>query len=162
AGLPQAPSRYDPVRRPRQALSRQHYVLERMLEERFITAEQYSDAVATTLTFANRKPATYLAAPWYVGPVRPLLEERYGGGARRIYPAVNLQMQQQAEDALQRGLRDLDRRQGFRGVMRRLEPRKIDAFLAREAQGPRNDPFRRAVVMESRQGGLVIRTPWDQ
>ena len=166
AGLPQAPSRYDPLRRPRAALSRQHYVLERMLEERFISTEQYSDAVAAPVTFATRRPATYLAAPWYVEHVRRLLDERYGGAASqlglRIHTAVNLQMQQQAEEALQRGLREVDRRQGFRGVMRHIDDRKIDAFLQREAESPRTDPVRRGVVTETRQGGLVVRTPWER
>src|SRR5206468_3658025 len=75
AGLPQAPSRYDPQRRPSQAIARQHYVLERMLTENFITEEQYKAARAEPITFARRRPGTYLAAPWYVEHVRRLLEE---------------------------------------------------------------------------------------
>src|SRR5262249_35795077 len=102
AGLPQAPSRYDPQRNPKQAQKRQHYVLERMRDEHFITEEQYQPAVSEPLSFQPRKTASYMAAPWYVEHVRRLLEDRYGGTAAaqlglRVHTAVDLQMQQQAE-----------------------------------------------------------------
>src|SRR5581483_4954539 len=64
AGLPQAPSRYDPQHRPQAALARQRYVLDRMQDEGFITPEQHQAALAEHLAFAPRRPATYLAAPW--------------------------------------------------------------------------------------------------
>jgi penicillin-binding protein 1A len=168
AALPQAPSRYDPQRRPQQALARQHYVLDRMRDEGFITAEQYKGAIAERLVFAPRHPATYLAAPWYVEHVRRLLEDRYGGNAPyqlglRIYAAVDLEMQRAAEEALRTGLSDLDRRQGFRGPIRHLDPRKADAFLShlasaqpKPAEGPN-----RGMVMEVRPGGLTVKTAYD-
>src|SRR5437867_8423499 len=120
AGLPQAPSRYDPQRRPSQAIARQHYVLERMRVEGFISEQQYAAARAERIVFARRRPATYLAAPWYVEHVRRLLEERYGETAPYqpglpIPPAVDLEMERAAEEALRAGLRELDHRQGFRG-----------------------------------------------
>src|SRR5207344_2788453 len=87
----------------------------------------------------HRQNATYTAAPWYVDHVRRLLEERYGGTAAaqlglRVHTAVDLQLQSMAEESLQRGLRVLDRRQGFRGAVRRLPAHKIDAFLKHEAK----------------------------
>src|SRR5881628_2881866 len=140
AGLPQAPSRYDPQRRPKQAITRQHYVLERMRTEGFITEPQYQAARAEPITFARRRPATYIAAPWYVEHVRRLLEERYGETAPyqlglQITTAVDLGMERAAEEALRAGLRELDHRQGFRGPLRHLDPRKADAFLAHFAAG---------------------------
>src|SRR5439155_8511 len=87
AGLPQAPSRYDPQRHPQHAVARQHYVLQRMRENGFITPAQQTGALAEQLVFAPRRPATYLAAPWYVEHVRRLLEERYGG-TRRLAPSA--------------------------------------------------------------------------
>ncbi|TMA50919.1 MAG: penicillin-binding protein, partial [Deltaproteobacteria bacterium] len=98
AGLPQAPSRYDPQRRPSQAIARQHYVLERMRVEGFISEQQYQAARAEPIVFARRRPATYLAAPWYVEHVRRLLEERYGDTAPyqlglQITTAVDLGME---------------------------------------------------------------------
>src|SRR3989454_2430253 len=169
AGLPQAPSRYDPQRHPQQAIARQHYVLERMRAESFIDAGQYEAARAERLTFTPHRPGTYLAAPWYVEHVRRLLEERYGGTAPyqlglRVYTAVDLGMQRAAEEALRAGLTELDRRQGFRGPIRHLDPRKADAFLVRLGAGVAPEAGRpvRAVVTEVRPAGLVVRSAADR
>src|SRR5262245_28229839 len=168
AGLPQAPSRYDPQRHRQQALARQHYVLERMRAVGFITEEQYFEAAKEQITLAPRRPATYLAAPWYVEHVRRLLEERYGGTAPyqlglQVHTAVDLGLQNAAEEALRNGLRELDHRQGFRGPIRRLEPGQVEGFLEQEAAVKPTDPGRaRAVVLEVRPQGLTVRTAWER
>jgi penicillin-binding protein 1A len=168
AGLPQRPSEYDPQRHPKQANGRKRYVLERMRDEHFITEAEYVDAINEPIVVAPRKTATYLDAPWYTEHVRRLLEERYGGTAAaqlglRIYTAVDLGMQHAAEEALQHGLQELDRRQGFRGPIRHLEPRKIDSYLAHDATLKSPDaPTRHAVVTAVRPNELQVRTPWER
>jgi penicillin-binding protein 1A len=168
AGLPKAPSRYDPQRRPQNALARQHYVLDRMRTEGFISPQQYEAARGEQLVFARPRPATYIAAPWYVEHVRRLLEERYGGTAPyqlglQVYTNVDVAMQRAAEDALREGLRDLDRRQGFRGPIRHLDPKKVDAFLAREAANkPPEGGRARGVILDVRPQGLGVRTAWER
>jgi penicillin-binding protein 1A len=168
AGLPQAPSRYDPQRNPEAARGRQRYVLDRMRAEGFVTPEQYETALAEPVVVERRRPANYLAAPWYVEHVRRLLEERYGETAPyqlglQVTTACDLEMQRAAEEALRAGLRDLDRRQGFRGPIRHLDPRKTAAFLAREAgTKPAPDGRARGVVEEVRSQGLVLRTAWER
>jgi penicillin-binding protein 1A len=168
AGLPPAPSRYDPRRFPKQAIARQRYVLDRMRENGFVSPEQREAALAEQLVFAPRRPATYLAAPWYVEHVRRLLEERYGGTAPyqlglQVDTAVDVKLQRAAEEALRAGLRELDARQGFRGPLRRVDPKKIEAFLAREAAIKPLDAGRaRGVVVEVRPQGLGIRTAWER
>src|SRR5262249_11807578 len=112
AGLPQAPSRYDPQRPLHAALARPRYVRNRMREAGLVTAEQYADAVAEQIVVAPRRPGTYLAAPWYVEHVRRLLEERYGGTAPyqlglQVHTAVDVHMQEAAEQAVRDGLREL-------------------------------------------------------
>ena len=168
AGLPQRPSAYDPQRYPKRSHARKAYVLERMRAERFISEEEYAAASREELVIRPRRPATSIAAPWYVEHVRRLLEERYGGTAAaqlglRVYAAVDLEMQRIAEEALRNGLRALDRRQGYRGPQRKLDPRKIDAFLAREAatRSPA-DPLLHAVVVGVRATGLEVRTAWER
>jgi penicillin-binding protein 1A len=168
AGLPQRPSDYDPQRRPKQAHARKRYVLERMRDERFITEAEYLEAINEQIVIQPRKAATYLDAPWYVEHVRRLLEERYGGTAAsqlglRVYTAVDLNMQRAAEAALQHGLQELDRRQGFRGPIRHLEPKKIDSYLTHEASLASPDsPTRHAVVTGVRPGEVQIRTAWER
>ena len=167
AGLPQAPSRYDPLRHRKQAMTRQRYVLNRMHEAKFITAEEFDAASKEELVFATTRPGTYIAAPWYVEYVRRLLEDRYGGTASaqlglRVHTAVNIDLQHAAEEALRDGLRDIERRQGYRGPIRHIEAKKIDAYLAREREmGAPDGPVRRGVVMSVKPGGLVIRTAWE-
>jgi penicillin-binding protein 1A len=165
AGLPQAPSRYDPLRQPKQALSRQRYVLERMFSEGFITREQYETAQAEELHFVPRKPGVYLAAPWYVEHVRRLLEDRYGPAAAqlglRVHTAVDVRMQNAAESALAQGLRDLDRRQGFRGPVTHLEGKEVPAYLKRQAENRPDDAHRNAVVLAVRADHLEVRTAWE-
>src|SRR5262245_17674807 len=166
AGLPQAPSRYDPLRQQKQALARQHYVLDRMLSEGFLSREQYDAARAEQLRFAPRKPGVYLAAPWYVEHVRRLLEDRYGPAASqlglRVHTAVDVRLQDAAEKALAQGLRDLDKRQGFRGPVTHLEGKEVPAYLKRQAEGRAADEtHRNAVVLAVRADHLEVRTAWE-
>jgi len=161
AGLPQRPSQYDPQRHLDRALARQHYVLERMAEENFISQAELRDALQEEIHIAPRRPQAYLAAPWYVEHVRRLLEERYGGTyaaqlGLRVYTAVNLPMQQAADDAVRSGLRQFDERHGFRGPLTRLAPDAIDAYLAHETTRP--DGSTRVVVTGIEPGGLLVRT----
>jgi penicillin-binding protein 1A len=166
AGLPQAPSRYDPLRQPKQAIARQHYVLSRMAEQGFITKEQYTAALGEDLHFAPRRPGVYLGASWYVEHVRRLLEDRYGPAAAqlglRVHTAVDLRLQDAAEKALQQGLRDLDRRQGFRGPVTHLEGKEVPAYLKHQAESRSiDDTHRNAVVMAVRSDRLDVRTAWE-
>jgi penicillin-binding protein 1A len=169
AGLPQRPSEYDPQRFPKAARRRQHYVLERMRVEKFITDEEYQEALAEEIDVqpVRRQNATYTAAPWYVDHVRRILEEHFGGTASaqlglRVHTAVDLSLQEIAEDALQKGLRGVDGRQGFRRGVRRLTAHKIDPFLKHEAAIKSHDAtFLQAVVSEVRKDRLVVRTPWE-
>jgi penicillin-binding protein 1A len=166
AGLPQRPSDYDPYRHPKQALARQRYVLDRMQTEGFLTKAQFQTAVGEQIRFGGRKSNVYLAAPWYVEHVRRLLEERYGPAAAqlglRVHTAVDLRMQDMAEHALQQGLRDLDRRQGFRGPITHLEPKEVPAYLKRQAAShDPEDPHRNAVVLAVRAERLDVRTAWE-
>jgi len=163
AGLPQAPSRYDPLRQPKQAIARQHYVLDRMFTEGFINKEQYDAALADPPRFVPRKPGVYLAAPWYVEHVRRLLEERYGPAAAqlglRVHTAVDLRQQEAAEQALQQGLRDLDRRQGFRGPVTHLDMKDVPHWIKRQiAARPPDDLHRNALVTAVRPDRLEVRT----
>jgi penicillin-binding protein 1A len=169
AGLPQRPSEYDPQRHPKAARGRQHYVLERMRHERFITDEEYQEALAEEIDVLPRRQnaATYTAAPWYVEHVRRLLEDHFGGTAAaqlglRVHTAVDLQLQDLAEETLRQGLRTLDGRRGFRAGVRRLAIHKIEPFLKREALRKSPDgSYRHAVVTDVRKDRLLVRTAWE-
>jgi len=163
AGLPQRPSDYDPQRRLPKALARQRYVLGRMREEGFITPAQHETALTEEIRIAPRRAATAVSSPWYVEHVRRLLEERYGGSAPyqlglQVYTAVDPKLDREAQEALRAGLRQIDREQGFRGPLQRIDLKQIDAFLEQEADRTADPSRVRAVVTEARAQGLVVRS----
>ena len=137
-----------------------------MLSEGFLTREQYDAALGEPLRLAPRKPGVYLAAPWYVEHVRRLLEDRYGAAAAqlglRVHTAVDVRLQAAAEQALAQGLRDLDKRQGFRGPVTHLEGKEVAAYWKRQAMSrPPDDTHRNVVVTAVRPDRLEVRSGWE-
>jgi penicillin-binding protein 1A len=138
AGLPQAPTRYSPFRHPDQARVRQVYVLNRMVEEGFITRAQANEALAVKLDIKPRRNIYVEEVPYYTEHVRRYVEAKYGADALytqglQIYTAVNIDFQKMAEQEVNKGLQELDKRQGYRGPLRSIPPGEIDAFI-REQQ----------------------------
>lgn len=118
AGLPKAPSAYNPIVNPDRARLRQQYVLRRMRELNFITQDQYDAAVKEPLQLASatvdsNQPALYVAEM-----VRQAMYERYKDAAYtegyKVYTTLDSHHQQWAYDALRAGLLDFDRKQGYR------------------------------------------------
>ncbi len=125
AGLPQAPSRYAPRQHFRSAKARQRYVLERMVEEGFVTRAEAERAAAETIVIAPPRAALAGIAPYFLQYVRHLLEERYGAAGPeqlglQVWTTLDLATQRAAEKAVADGVAELDKRQGFRGPLRRL------------------------------------------
>lgn len=118
AGLPKAPSAYNPIVNPERARLRQQYVLRRMRELNFITQDQYDAAIKEPLHLASasvdgNQPALYVAEM-----VRQAMYERYKDAAYtegyKVYTTLDSHHQQWAYDALRAGLIDFDRKQGYR------------------------------------------------
>ncbi len=78
AGLPQAPSRYDPFRNLEAARARQHYVLRRMAEEGFISADEAAAAASSELVFQSEELLPPPGSGYFLTEVRKDLEARYG------------------------------------------------------------------------------------
>jgi len=140
AGLPQAPSRYAPRQHFRAAKARQRYVLERMVEEGFVSRAEAERAAAETISIQPPRPATAAAAPYFLQHVRRLLEERYGAAGPQqlglqVWTTLDLPMQRAAEQAVATGIAELDARQGFRGPVRRLEGGDLAEVEAAAAAG---------------------------
>jgi penicillin-binding protein 1A len=133
AGLPQAPSRYSPFHYPERAKQRQIYVLNRMVAEGFITDLMASDAINTTLDIQPRRNWYLEKVPVYTEDIRRYVEKQYGEKALytqglKIYAAVNIEMQKIAREEIQKGLKALDQRQGYRGPLQKLEADQIETF----------------------------------
>ena len=124
AGLPKAPNTYSPYRNPDLAKSRKELVLHRMIEAGFISDEEAQTAIATTLNY--RRQAIEPIASYFVEDIRQHLVERYGEslvykGGLQIYTTLNIATQKLAEESLQQGLRQVDKRQGWRGPLGHVE-----------------------------------------
>lgn len=132
AGLAPAPSAYDPFKNLEGAKERQRYVLERMMEERFISYAQAMTAWQEPLTPSSAPPASYTdLAPYYVEQVRQLIQQRYGADATQklgleVYTTVDLTMQKAAEKAFREGIDVLCRREG---LCRRQSTNHLDGGL---------------------------------
>jgi penicillin-binding protein 1A len=138
AGLPQAPSRYSPFRHPEQARQRQVYVLNRMVEEGTITAQQAAEALNVKLDIKPRRNIYIEEVPYFTEHVRRYVEAKYGTDALytqglQITTGVSIDFQKAAEEEVVKGLMELDKRQGYRGPLRSIRPDEIQAF-SREIQ----------------------------
>ncbi len=125
AGLPKSPNHFSPFKNYARAKKRQEHVLERMEEAGFLTSAQREEALAEPLSF--RRPGSEQTAPYFVEYVRQHLVAKYGEamvykGGLRIKTTLNLGMQRAAEAAFKTGLRELDKRQGWRGPLRTVDP----------------------------------------
>ncbi len=135
AGLPQAPSDYDPVERPDMALERRSYVLTRMREEGFITSGEEESASGAALEAHSIPDLFRNRAPYFTEEIRRQIQQRYGTegvyeGGLVVETTLDLDWQHAAQRVMNRGLRYLDHRQGYRGALTRLDSKeKIEDFL---------------------------------
>ncbi|WP_081054895.1 penicillin-binding protein 1A [Burkholderia diffusa] len=119
AGLPKAPSAYNPVVNPKRAKVRQEYILQRMLELNFITREQYDAAVAQPLVVKGAGREFSVHAEYVAEMVRQMMyaqyrEETYTRGFN-VITTIDSADQQVAYTALRKGIMDYERRHGYRG-----------------------------------------------
>ncbi len=161
AGLPQAPSAYNPVSNPKRAARRQQYIIDRMEANGFITEDQAMAARAEELKL--REPTQAVVHAEYVAEaVRQLVFSQYGSETTtrglNVQVTVNATDQAVAYRALRRGLLEYERRQVYRGPEDHVElpangtadPAALDTRVAEAlADHPDNDELKAAVVLEA-------------
>src|SRR5262245_33141457 len=151
AGLPKSPNHYSPFKAYDRAKKRQEHVLTRMEEAKFITAAERDQAATEMLNF--RRPGVEQAAPYFVEYIRQLLIAKYGEtmvykGGLKVVTTLNMEMQKAAEAAFVAGLRELDKRQGWRGPLRTIDMSAPTppVVAAMTDQGPKVGDYREGVV----------------
>ncbi len=132
AALPKAPQEFSPHVHPQRATQRRNHVLKRMLNEKFITKQVYEQSLQAPLGAIQPLPKTYLA-PYFTEEIRKYLETKYGyagiyESGLEIYSTLDVEMQKAAERALDKGVRRLDKKQGWRPVTSILTPAQIESF----------------------------------
>ena len=119
AGLPKAPSAYNPISNPKRARSRQLYIIERMEENGFITREQAASAKLEDLKIRTAMSGLNTHADYVAEMARQLMFAQYGTEiytrGLNVYTTIRANDQQAAYFALRQGIMDYERRQHYRG-----------------------------------------------
>ena len=118
AGLPKGPQAYSPITHPDRALKRRNLVINAMLEDGKITAQQAADAKAKPLQLNVQHDPNSLA-PYFVEEIRRYLENKYGSdqvheGGLRVYTSLDMDLQKAANQAVLNGVAAYERRHGWK------------------------------------------------
>jgi len=164
AGLPKAPSAYNPISNPTRARSRQLYIIQRMQENGFITAEQAEAAKKEELKVRSGNDKTGVHAEYIAETVRQLVYAQYGEEAYtrglNVFTTINAAQQDTAYKALRKGIMDYERRQIYRGPEEFVElpgsdADADDAIDDALADHPDNGDVMSAVVLEANPKKIV-------
>jgi penicillin-binding protein 1A len=147
AGLPKAPSKYNPIINPERALIRRNHILGRMNVLGYIDDEQYALAIAEEVTAELHATRTVADAQYVAESIRAELFEKYGDDVYKtglnVYTSIDGELQALANTALRRALLDYTRRHGYRGVVDNIDLGLIE-----------DDPFEEDLVSDERIGNL--------
>ncbi len=141
AGLPQAPSRYNPYRNWELAKQRQHYVLQQLRNLSWITEAQYQEALAEEIELKSMPDPSWKSGAYYLEEVRRWLINEYGEeavykGGLTVTTSCDLKHQVAAEKALRRGLLDSAKRRGWIGPVENVNPGDVQRILD---EGPQDE-----------------------
>ncbi len=144
AGLPKAPSSFNPIANPERALLRRNYVLRRMLKLQFIDDAQFNAAMEESVHASLHFPVIELDAPYTAEMVRSDMFQRYGEDAYtngyKVYTTLDSRLQSASDKALRQALHEYDERHGYRGTKQRIDLKQFktdkdwDAQLADTAE----------------------------
>ncbi|MGH6639242.1 MAG: penicillin-binding protein 1A [Polaromonas sp.] len=158
AGLPKAPSAYNPIINPKRARARQLYIIERMEENGFITAAQAKAAKSEELKVKTGPDADRVHAEYVAETVRQLVYSQYGDETYtrglNVYTTLRATDQTVAYKALRKGIMDYERRQIYRGPEKFIDlpanPQETeDAIDDALTDNPDNGDVMSAVVLEA-------------
>lgn len=164
AGLPKAPSKYNPVANPERALERRNWILGRMLQLGYIEQQQYENAIAEPiqLKLYDRKiPTKY---PYLAELVRKELATRFGeqviNSGFKVYTTVDSHRQEIAEEAVRRGLEAYDRRHGWRGAEAHDKP-LTDFFTIANMHPAKVTKVNQSSFEAQFKNGQKVTIPWS-
>ena len=164
AGLPKAPSAYNPITNPARARSRQQYIIDRMVENGFITAEEGEAAKKQELKIRSAGDRTNSHAEYVAETVRQLVHAQYGDDAYtrglNVYTTINAVQQEAAYRALRKGIMDYEKRQIYRGPEEFVDlpdsPKELEEAIDDAlADHPDNGDVLAAVVLEANSKKII-------
>ena len=158
AGLPKAPSAYNPISNPKRAKARQLYIIERMLENGFITEAQANSAKAEEIKVKSSAEDTKIHAEYVAETVRQLIYAQYGEETYtrglNVYTTLRAADQDAAYKALRAGIMNFERHQIYRGpeefVTLPSDPQELeDAIDEALVEHPDNGDVMAAMVLQA-------------
>lgn len=167
AGLPKAPSTFNPIYSNQRALARRNTVLSRMLSQHFITQQQYHHTISMPIVARYHGAQTSFSAHYITEMVRQEMVNRYGDNAYtdgyKVYTTITKPLQQAATESVRNNIINYDMRHGYRGPQQVLwhqeQPswsnQKIHNFL--QATGTRG-PLVPAVVTYADNANATVMT----
>ena len=175
AGLPKAPSAFNPITNPTRAIERRNWILGRMLALNYINNEEYQAAVESPVTAKYHTTEIELYAPYIAEMVRSELYEQYGEelytDGYTVYTTIDSAMQTAANDAVRDGLIAYVKRHGYRGPEKQhdisgLDTQGILALLKEETAFSSLEPAIITSVDEKsaialRKNGESVELPWE-
>ncbi len=174
AGLPKAPSAFNPITNPSRALERRNWIIGRMLGLNYINQEQHDQAIEQPVTAYYHTAQIELYAPYIAEMVRKQLYKQYGNNLYTdgftVYTTIDSQMQTSANKAVQNGLLAYVKRHGYRGPEKQHEIAALDnntqlKLLEKELTHAGIEPALVIEVAEKelnvlRKNGETITIPW--
>ncbi len=175
AGLPQAPSTHNPIANPMAAKKRRDHVLERLLEEHYITDEQYQNAINQPTTAKYHGTKIEVKAPYVAEMIRQSLYDNFGPDAYtkgyKVYTTIDGALQNTANEVVEKNLIAYDHRHGYRGPIANIgvkdsqSPSVCQKYLSKF---PELNTLIPAVITEVREkdasvilrNGQVVLIPW--
>jgi len=158
AGLPKAPSAYNPIRNPKRARIRQLYIIDRMMENGFITPQQAEAAKAQELRVKTGPDTNHIHAEYVAEMARQLMFNQYGDETYtrglNVQTTIHSAEQEAAYKALRKGIMDFERRQVYRGPEKFVELPTLEQEVEDTVddvldEHPDNGDVMSAVVLEA-------------
>lgn len=160
AGLPKAPSAFNPLVNPTRSKERRDWILGRMHRLGKIDQARYLAAIEEPIAASYHVPKPELSAPYIAEMARAEMVGRYGSEAYtegfRVYVTVPSNLQESANRALHEGLRSYDQRHGYRGPEVRLAELPREQWPARLAQQRSLGGLEPALVTQVEQSGILV------
>jgi penicillin-binding protein 1A len=162
AGLPKAPSRFNPLVNPERSKERRDWILGRMLHLGHINQARYEEAIAEKVEAHYHMATPELAAPYIAEMARAEMVGRYGSDAYtegfRVTTTVPSDLQEHANRALRNGLMEYDRRHGYRGPESRLPGMTREAWQAELSRMKSLAGLEPAIVTQVEASGALVLT----
>ncbi|HEY9074873.1 MAG TPA: PBP1A family penicillin-binding protein, partial [Desulfobaccales bacterium] len=150
AGIPKAPSRYDPYVNPQRAKERQAYVLKRMAEVGFISQAEADAALSQSIKLKPYRPQWIKECGYFNEHVRTLLESRFGKDSvynmgLKVYTTADVDLSRDAQKAINEGINGVVQRNGYRGPLKHLKGKELAVYRVRQTKYYRKYPTRKGL-----------------